>query len=91
MKLSESAIGPYNIDVPESVLNDLHRRLENTRWSQSPDLDWDGGMDANYLRQFCDYWRVRIQLAQRGTESQPTRALPNGDGRHRHSFRVRTR
>src|SRR5580698_6968974 len=57
MKLSESAIEPYTIEVPESVLNDLHRRLENTRWSQSPDLGWDGGMDANYLRQFCDYWR----------------------------------
>ena len=45
-KLSESAIGPYTIDVPESILSDLNRRLETTRWSQSPDLSWDGGMDA---------------------------------------------
>jgi hypothetical protein len=49
MKLSESAIGPYTIDVPESILNDLKKRLENTRWSQSPNLGWDGGTDANYF------------------------------------------
>jgi len=57
MKISESAIGSYTIDVPESILNDLNKRLENTRWSPSPDLSWDGGMDANYLRKLCDYWR----------------------------------
>jgi hypothetical protein len=28
MKLSESAIGPYTIDVPDSILTDLHSRLE---------------------------------------------------------------
>ncbi len=52
-----SAIAPYTIDVPESILNDLRGRLANTRWPQSPCLDWDGGMDANYLRELCDYWR----------------------------------
>jgi hypothetical protein len=57
MKLSESAIEPYAVDVPESILSDLYKRLENTRWSQSPDLGWDGGTDASYLREFCDYWR----------------------------------
>ena len=59
MNLADSEIEPYTIDVPESILNDLNKRLENTRWSQSPDLGWDGGMDSNYLREFCDYWRER--------------------------------
>ena len=58
MKKKESAIAPYTIDVPEPILNDLHRRLENTRWSQSPKLGWDGGMDVSYLRECCDYWRA---------------------------------
>jgi pimeloyl-ACP methyl ester carboxylesterase len=58
MNLADSEIEPYTIDVPESILNDLHRRLENTRWSQSPDLGWDGGMDPGYLRTLCDYWRA---------------------------------
>src|ERR1051326_6685802 len=57
MKLSEAAIAPYTIEVPEAILDDLNRRLANTRWSPSPDLGWDGGMDASYLREFCDYWR----------------------------------
>jgi len=57
MKLPESALVPYTIGVAESILNDLNRRLENTRWSESPDLAWDGEMDASYLRGLCDYWR----------------------------------
>jgi pimeloyl-ACP methyl ester carboxylesterase len=57
MKLSEIAIAPYSIDVAEAILDDLNRRLANTRWSQSPNLGWDGGTDASYLREFCDYWR----------------------------------
>jgi len=78
MKLLEGVITPYTIDVPEAILDDLKRRLANTRWSHSPDLGWDGGMDANYLRDFCDYWREEYnwrraeqqlnQLAQYRTE-----------------------
>jgi pimeloyl-ACP methyl ester carboxylesterase len=50
-------IGPYTIDVPDAILNDLKKRLENTRWCPGPDMGWDGGTDANYLRNLCDYWR----------------------------------
>jgi pimeloyl-ACP methyl ester carboxylesterase len=60
MKLSESAITPYTIDIQEAILSDLNSRLANTRWSpRGPDLGWDGGTDANYLREFCDYWRTK--------------------------------
>jgi hypothetical protein len=31
MKLSEAGLGPYLIDVPETTLYDLKRRLETTR------------------------------------------------------------
>jgi hypothetical protein len=57
MKVSESAIAHYAIEVPEAILDDLNRRLANTRLPQSSDLGWDGGMDANYLRELCGYWR----------------------------------
>jgi microsomal epoxide hydrolase len=59
MKVSEGAITPYTIDVQEGLLDNLNRRLANTRWSQGLDLGWDGGMDGNYLRDLCDYWRER--------------------------------
>lgn len=30
MKLAQNAIAPYTIDVSESILNDLHKRLDIT-------------------------------------------------------------
>jgi hypothetical protein len=47
-QISTRGVQPYTIDVAESILTDLGKRLENTRWSpQVSDLGWDGGMDAN--------------------------------------------
>jgi microsomal epoxide hydrolase len=68
MNLAERAIAHYTIDVPEAILDDLNRRLSNTRWPQSPDLGWDGGTDAHYLRDLCDYWRE--QYNWRGAEQK---------------------
>ncbi len=51
ISLLDNEVAPYAINVPESTVNDLRTRLENTRWSQGPDLGWAGGMDANYLRE----------------------------------------
>jgi pimeloyl-ACP methyl ester carboxylesterase len=57
-EISSNVIQPFRIDVEESILSDLGRRLENTRWSpQIEDLDWDGGTDSAYLRRLVDYWR----------------------------------
>jgi microsomal epoxide hydrolase len=55
---SNPAVQPYRIDIPESVLNDLRNRLENTRWSfQVEGLGWDGGTDGSYLHELVDYWQ----------------------------------
>ncbi len=53
-------VQPYRIDVADSILTDLGKRLENTRWaSQIAGSGWDGGMDAGYLRELCEYWKER--------------------------------
>ncbi len=56
-KLSENTIGAYVIDVADSILNDLKKRLDNTRWPPGSSLGWEGGTDTSYLRRLCDYWR----------------------------------
>src|SRR5262245_12953113 len=57
-EISSSAVHPYRIDVVESTSSDLGKGLENTRWPpRIAGLDWDGGTDSNYLREFVDYWR----------------------------------
>jgi len=48
---------PFTIDVAESILIDLRKRLEHTRWSSEIAAGWDAGMDAAYLRELVDYWR----------------------------------
>ncbi|GIH28376.1 hypothetical protein Aph01nite_66860 [Acrocarpospora phusangensis] len=51
-------ITPFRINVPQSDLDDLHARLDNTRWAdQIPDTDWDYGVPVAYVKRLADYWR----------------------------------
>ena len=53
-----SEIEPFDITVPEHVLDDLKDRLGRTRWpDQIPDTGWDYGTDLAYLQELCAYWR----------------------------------
>jgi pimeloyl-ACP methyl ester carboxylesterase len=48
----------YVIDVPESVLADLDRRLEMTRWTDDfANDDWRYGANVSYIRQLVQHWR----------------------------------
>ena len=49
---------PYRIQVPDSVLADLHRRLDATRFPEPlPGEPWSRGTPVAYVRELCDYWR----------------------------------
>ncbi len=55
--LSES-IDEFQIQVDDSILQDLHHRLEQTRFpDQIEDAGWDYGIPVDYLRELVDYWR----------------------------------
>ena len=51
------AIRRFTIDVPDGVLDDLRRRLDQTRW---PDrelvADWSQGIPLSYVQEVCAYW-----------------------------------
>lgn len=52
------SIKPYQINVPQSVLDDLHQRLVNTRWIDEPaEIGWEQGTNAGYMKQLADYWQ----------------------------------
>lgn len=52
------AIVPFRIAVPDRVLADLQRRLENTRFpSQIDGSGWEYGTDLSYMRELVEYWR----------------------------------
>ena len=49
---------PFRIAIPQSTLDDLHRRLGDTRWPNEPaDGGWEFGTDTTFLRSLADYWR----------------------------------
>lgn len=51
-------IEPFEVAVSEEAIQDLRRRLGETRWpDQLPDAGWEYGADREYLRELCAYWR----------------------------------
>ena len=53
----ELIVRPFEVRVEERVLEDLHRRLRDTRWPDpAPGLPWSQGTDLDYLRALVDYW-----------------------------------
>ena len=51
-------IEPFNIDVPQDVLDDLKARLAATRWTDDfANDDWQYGANMAYVRELAEYWR----------------------------------
>jgi pimeloyl-ACP methyl ester carboxylesterase len=49
---------PFQINVQQSILDDLQERLARTRWIYDvTNADWDAGTDPGYLRELCAYWQ----------------------------------
>jgi epoxide hydrolase len=52
------AIRPFRIDIPQADLDDLHARLERTRWpDELPAVGWAYGIPLGYLQELAGYWR----------------------------------
>lgn len=53
------AIFPFNSQAPQSALDDLKRRLAQTRWPErEPVGDWSQGVPLAQLRTLVEYWRT---------------------------------
>jgi pimeloyl-ACP methyl ester carboxylesterase len=51
-------INNFKVDIPQSVLDDLHTRIAQTRWpDQVRDAGWDYGTELSYLQELLDYWQ----------------------------------
>ncbi len=49
---------PFTIDIPDTDLDDLQRRLTATRWpDQMPDQEWVYGAERSELQAVVEYWR----------------------------------
>ena len=82
----------FQIAVAAPVLDDLHRRLVQTRRSPAVVTGWSGGTDGEYLASFVSSWAT--ELDWRATESN-LNCLPQVmvavDGVDIHAFHIRAR
>lgn len=49
-------VSPFTVHVPDSVLDDLSRRLAASRFPTRTAPDWQAGTDPDYLRELVSYW-----------------------------------
>jgi epoxide hydrolase len=55
----DAEIRPFRIDVPQADLDDLHDRLDWTRWpGEVSGANWDRGVPPGYLKELAGYWRT---------------------------------
>ncbi len=53
-----SAIVPFHLSIPEAELDDLRRRLAQTRWPDRETVtDWRQGVPLDSAQRLCAYWR----------------------------------
>ena len=61
-------VEPFVVKVNQSVLDDLHMRLDRTRWTcDFGDSGWSYGASVPYMQQLVAYWRDRFDW--RGQET----------------------
>jgi microsomal epoxide hydrolase len=50
---------PFRIEIPQADLDDLDRRLAQTRWpDEVPGVGWARGVPLGYLKELAEYWRT---------------------------------
>ena len=50
------AITPFVLDIPQAQLDDLHRRLDQTRWPERETVDdWSQGAPLHKVRALCEH------------------------------------
>ncbi|MFF9039935.1 epoxide hydrolase family protein [Streptomyces sp. NPDC014892] len=83
---------PFRIAIPQDRLDDLRRRLADTRWpDELPGVGWSRGVPAGYLKELAEYWRTgfdwRAQEAALNAYDQYTAEV---DGQNVHFLHVRS-
>jgi Epoxide hydrolase N terminus len=54
-------IDPFQISIPQEILDDLRERLERTRWpDELQDADWRYGANLGYMKELANYWLTKF-------------------------------
>jgi microsomal epoxide hydrolase len=83
---------PFRIEIPQAALDDLHSRLDRTRWpTELPGVGWDRGVPTAYLRELAEYWRTGYDWrAAEARINQFPQFTTDVDGTNVHFLHVRS-
>ena len=83
---------PFTIAIAQADLDDLHDRLDRTRWpDELPGGGWDYGVPLGYLRELADHWRHRYDWrAHEARLNELTQFTTEIDGARVHLVHVRS-
>lgn len=90
---TEDSIHPFRIDIPQAALDDLHRRLEATRWPERETAEGAAqGVPLARMQALAEHWRHRYDW--RRTEARLNafaQYRTNIDGLGIHFLHIRSR
>jgi epoxide hydrolase len=89
---TDASIQPFQVEVPQADLDDLHDRLARTRWSDDlPGVGWGRGVPLEYLRELAEHWRTGFDWRkQEATINQHPQFTTTIDGANVHFLHVRS-
>jgi epoxide hydrolase len=89
-----TALRPFQIEISDSELDDLHRRLDATRWAHpAPETrtDFARGVPQPYLQELTNYWRHEFNWrAQEARLNQVPQFIAEIDGQPIHYLHLRS-
>jgi pimeloyl-ACP methyl ester carboxylesterase len=89
-----TALRPFQIEISDSELDDLHRRLDVTRWADpAPETrtDFARGVPQPYLQELTNYWRHEFNWrAQEARLNQVPQFIAEIDGQPIHYLHLRS-
>jgi epoxide hydrolase len=50
------AITPFEVSIPQKKIDDLHQRLEMTRWPEATTDDWSRGQPVSFIKELTSQW-----------------------------------
>jgi len=85
-------IKPFQIAIPEAELNDLQKRIENTRWpGEIAGEGWRRGMPLDYTKKLAEYWRTKFDWrAQEAKLNKFPQCITEIEGQPIHFLHVRS-
>jgi microsomal epoxide hydrolase len=89
--MTDPAVVPFRVEVPQAEVDDLRDRLARTRWAPAQDLDGDRGIEQDLVRRLVEHmagaWDWREQEAALNAHDQVTTTI---DGTRIHAIHARS-